>query len=488
MKGDRGSTGGEQGGGEDGGTGGSVATGGRGGSGGGIAGTGGAPPRDAGAGGSDEPRDSGSGGAAGAPGKDGGGGAGGGGDGPVAEAKCARMVPVNTPAALDGALGAVKPGDCILVDDGQYPGIAITAKGTAGAPIVIRAAHRLKAAFTSNVTYSKAEWVTVEGFVLPGVRITDSLNCRLSRCSAKPGGGLTVDGTSDHARIDHCDIGGASTPTDVMHPGGLSTNTLIDHNYFHDLHAPHTITLGCCGATYDYHETGNIAEFNLFANCMSGAELFSVKSSKSTIRYNTVRNSAGDIDIRAGRNNSIYGNYVFNGAGNFGIRMYEDGHRIYNNYVESGRAIAVGPWHEGHAQVKDAIIAFNTFIGRVSMGDDANTLFANNIVVGNVTISAGLAGPGQINPTYKDNIRWMGTGPMAGFALVDPKLARVGDAQVPAAGSPAAGAATTAFPFITDDITGAPRGAKADIGANQFSATPGPRRPLTTADVGPDAP
>ena len=132
------------------------------------------------------------------------------------------------------------------------------------------------------------------------------------------------------------------------HPGGLSTNTLMDHNYFHDLHAPHTITLGCCGATYDYHDTGDVAEYNLFVNCMSGAELFSVKSSASTIRYNTVRNCAGDIDIRAGRHDSIYGNFVFN-SGNFGIRMYEDDHRIYNNYVESGRPIAVGPWHEGHA-------------------------------------------------------------------------------------------------------------------------------------------
>jgi hypothetical protein len=137
--------------------------------------------------------------------------------------------------------------------------------------------------------------------------------------------------------------------------------------------------------------------------------------------------------------------------------------------------------------VKDATIVFNTFIGRVSMGDDANTLFANNLVIGNVTISAGFAGPAQINPMYKDNIRFMGTGPTAGFALVDPKVARMGDVQVITAGSPAIGAAATAVPFVTEDITGAPRGAKSDIGAHQLGGA-GPRRPLTVADVGPDAP
>jgi hypothetical protein len=299
--------------------------------------------------------------------------------------------------------------------------------------------------------------------------------------------GMSVNGTSDHARIDHCDIGGASTPTDVMNPGGFSTNTLIDHNYFHDLHAPHTITLGCCGATYDYHDTGDIAELNLFVNCMSGAELFSVKSSNSTIRYNTVRNSAGDIDIRAGRHDNIHGNFVFNGAGNFGIRMYEDGHHVYNNYVESGRAIAVGPGHEGHAQVKDATIVFNTFIGRVSLGDDANTIFANNIVVGPVTISAGVAGPAPINPTYKDNLVFPGMGPGMGWTTVDPKLVKLGELQVPGPGSPALGAATTSYPFVTDDITGAPRGTRADLGAAQASM-PGVRRPLTQTDVGPEAP
>jgi chondroitinase B-like protein len=402
---------------------------------------------------------------------------------------CVRKVSADSAAALTAALADAKPGDCIAVADGQYPGATLGAKGTAAAPIVLTAVNRLAASFTSGVTMSGAAWVTIEGFGLSGVKITDSQHCRVSRCAVKVGsGGMVVNGTSDATRIDHCDIGGGDTPTDVMNPGGFSTSTLIDHNHFHDLHAPHTITLGCCGPTYDYHDTGDVAEYNLFANCMSGAELFSVKSSSSTIRYNTVRMSQGDIDIRAGRNDSIYGNYVFNGALTFGIRMYEDGHRIYNNYVESGRTISVGPGHMGHAQVKNATIVFNTFVGPVRFGDDVSTVFSNNIVVGPVANIAGLSGTAPITPTYNDNIVLPGPGPAMGFQTIDPQLVRKGEVLAITPASPAVGAATTSFPFVTDDIQGTPRVAKQDLGSQQLSATAGPRRPLTAADVGPDAP
>ena len=41
--------------------------------------------------------------------------------------------------------------------------------------------------------------------------------------------------------------------------------------------------------------------------------------------------------------------------------------------------------------------------------------------------------------------------------------------------------------YVTDDIAGHPR-AKPDIGAQQFSTEMALRRPLTAADVGPNAP
>jgi hypothetical protein len=54
--------------------------------------------------------------------------------------------------------------------------------------------------------------------------------------------------------------------------------------------------------------------------------------------------------------------------------------------------------------------------------------------------------------------------------------------------SKAIGAAVGSYPFVMDDINGIPRGAKPDVGPQQFSTTPPLRRVLTTADVGPTAP
>jgi poly(beta-D-mannuronate) lyase len=376
-----------------------------------------------------------------------------------------------------------------MVADGTYGSVAIGAKGTAAAPIVVRAVNPLKAS-TTTLTFTMASWVVVEGFTHTSVTITDSDHCRVSRCQVSGGAGVVwigVTGSSDSARIDHCEVTGSALADNVFNPTDLSTNTLIDHNYVHDVTGAHVVDLGCCGPMYDYHDTGDIVEFNLFSKANgSGAELLTIKSSKSTFRYNTVVQSNGDLDIRSGRQDAIYGNYVFNQGIGSGIRLYEDNHEIYDNYIESTRALQVGPSGTGHARVTGASIVFNTFVGPVNFGDDLNTTFSNNVVIGNV--SAG----NPTTPTYQANIVFMGSGPSTGFLKVDPKLARSGtmmtDPLMITASSPAVGAAVGSFPFVTDDIQGKPRGAKADIGAEQWSTGPATRPVLTAADVGPNAP
>ena len=58
---------------------------------------------------------------------------------------CKRTVDVTDSGALATAIGGAQAGDCIVLADGTYTFPNITAKGTAAAPIVIRAANRLKA-------------------------------------------------------------------------------------------------------------------------------------------------------------------------------------------------------------------------------------------------------------------------------------------------------------------------------------------------------
>jgi poly(beta-D-mannuronate) lyase len=222
------------------------------------------------------------------------------------------------------------------------------------------------------------------------------------------------------------------------------------------------MTVGCCGAKYDYHDSNAIIEHNLWVRARPGsAELVSIKSSAVHFRYNTLIGTSGDVDIRAGRHDHIYGNYILGGNG---IRLYEDDHRIYNNYVSSGRSLQAGPANAGHAAVKNATIVFNTFLGSVSLTGTGNK-FTNNLLLG---------GGG-------------GAGNLAGSAE-SLGLVRMGEVFVLTATSRARGAAMESFPFVTDDIQGNARGDKPDVGAQQWSMSPGMRRPLTMADVGPDAP
>jgi hypothetical protein len=72
--------------------------------------------------------------------------------------------------------------------------------------------------------------------------------------------------------------------------------------------------------------------------------------------------------------------------------------------------------------------------------------------------------------------------------LVNPTMAAEGGLMRLTASSPAVDVADPAyFPFVVDDIDGQPR-TTADIGADELSTAPVLRRPLTTADVGPEAP
>jgi hypothetical protein len=391
---------------------------------------------------------------------------------------CKQQIDVSGPAALAPALAAAKPGDCLRVADGNYGALTISTKGTADAPIQIKAANLLKAS-ASDLKLETAEHTIVSGFAMSTVLFVNTKYARVTRCQVKGPGTYWVrieeqkgcssgcnndpPGTSDHARLDHCDIGGGSSGKDIFNPTALATNTRIDHNYIHDASGDHLMTLGCCGPKYDYFESGTIVEQNLFVNANgTSAEMISIKGAGVHFRYNTIRKHNGDIDIRAGRKNLIYGNYIL-GPGP-GIRMYEDDHKIYNNYVVGGLSgNQSGPIH---APVKNALVVHNTFTGGVALAGGAGNVSANNILLG-----GGGGGMGNLG------------GPAAAVGL-----SQMGDILVIGAGSKAIGAAVGSYPFVMDDISGHPRGAKPDVGAQQFSTDPPLRKVLTTADVGPMAP
>ena len=380
---------------------------------------------------------------------------------PEEDPPCQKMVNVEGPAALAPALAAAMPGDCLIAADGAYGALTLTAKGTAAAPIQLRAANLLKATAT-NLRLETAEHFIVRGFALSTILFVNTKHARVTRCQVRgPGSGYWVrveeqkgcmngcnnnpPGRSDHARVDHCDIGGGSSSSDIFNPTAFATNTRIDHNYIHDATGPHLMTLGCCGPTYDYFESGTIIEQNLFVNANgTSAEMISIKGANVHFRYNTVRAHRGDIDIRAGKNNHIYGNYIL-GPGP-GLRMYEDNHRIYNNYVVGGlTGNRSGPIH---APVRMATVVHNLFTGGIALAGGSGNVSANNILLG-----GGGGGMGNLG----------GAGAELGFEQKD------GIWTITAA-SKAVGAAVGSYPFVMDDIGGIPA-------ARSWTSVPSSTRP-----------
>jgi hypothetical protein len=257
-------------------------------------------------------------------------------------------------------------------------------------------------------------------------------------------------------------------------------------------------------------------EYNLFERCNGDAEIVSVKTGGNHIRYNTFLESEGTLTFRHGNGNRAYGNFFFgNGKKNTGgIRVYGEDHLVYNNYFEglagsgSRAALSIGAANvdiEGELhlywRVKRLLVAFNTFVNNqsaIEIATDASlpytpqdTVIANNIVVGNkgrfVTQSRALN-----DVTWQNNMMYP-TGPAIVGAnrkpeeirIADPRMTHNGHFYQIGKGSPAIDAAAQVSVTINEDLAGNARGARADIGATEFTNKPGKRMPFTPADVGP---
>ena len=373
------------------------------------------------------------------------------------------------------------------------------------------------------------------------VSINNSNNCRLTRCDFKPpssgngAGWVMLNGNSNNNRVDHNDFG--PNTVDGVHyvwplgnrigrptlsrstwanGGGpfnpnMARDTLVDHNYFHHMASgtAECIVLGGLGMTGDYEDLRTVVEYNLFTNCDGDPELVSIKSSSNIIRYNTVRTSSGGFVSRAGNKNQIYGNFSLQGGKGHGIRIHEMDHVVYNNYIEntSDYPMNIASGHSysdssfSHAQVKRAKVAHNTIVnintrpvifGWGNSGTrtlpPTDSVFANNVLQGSAALTA-FPNPGNMvfsNNIYDGNLG--ASRPQSEFWNTNPMLSRVGELLKLTSGSPAIGYANLSFyPFITDDQDGQPR-SDPDAGADEFATGGILRRPLTTADVGPNAP
>jgi hypothetical protein len=437
---------------------------------------------------------------------------------------CQRTVPVATSAALASAAGAAVAGDCIVLADGDYVFPVLKAKGTAANPIVIAAAHPLKAtASTGSLTYAGAAYLTVQGlsWTAGQIKMDDCDHCRLTRSRlqlTEPATGfdwVTVGGTSSYCRLDHNDLGPKLVIGNMVMLAGSGAQivqyTSIDHNFFHDVQGGagngwETIRAGLSGWTFSSAHT--VIEKNLFLHTTGDPETISVKSSDNVIRYNTMRASQGEFTLRHGNRTSVYGNFILGDgvAGSGGIRVLGGDHKLYNNYIqgvdgagiflEGGESDDTTGMLTDHKQVYRAQVVFNTIVNSrgITVGgahpmQPIDCTVAYNVLAGSGgTVLSEAAG--TVNTRYLGNIVWNGTTPIKGtdaIRLVDPKLAKVGEVFRLSSGSPAIDNASAMFGFVTEDFDGQPRGTP-DVGADEWSSAPATNGLLGAGDVGPAAP
>ncbi|MFE0045574.1 chondroitinase-B domain-containing protein [Streptomyces albireticuli] len=441
----------------------------------------------------------------------------------------AAPVTVSSLDALQKAIDRAVPGDRIVVADGTYTvpsGSALRVSGKKGAgdaPISIVAASRGGVVLQGErgFVFSDSSDIVLSGFAFRQSTTLEipanSSRIRLTRNDFKfadvsgldwvvvRGDDVKIDRNRFHDRTTEgifvvLDGADAKTVAKNLH---LFRNHFSGHRYTGD-NGGEAVRLG--DSARALLSAKAVVEHNLFERCDGDPEAVS----ENTVRYNTVRDSRGGIVLRHGNHSTVEGNYLLGGAE--GIRVYGNDHLIVNNYLGglSGRALVIGSGttrdhHSGESKEERrgndacdrAVIVHNTLFGNKGTlsgeGRDhapQDVVIADNLLVA----SAGsLVSMGKTTGfTWQGNILWGaasdGTLPTGGYRRADPLLRQESDGVFRlAAGSPAIGAATLKSTSVTEDIDGHPRGSARDVGADQYTTSAPVRRPLTTADVGPNA-
>ena len=441
---------------------------------------------------------------------------------------------VTSLAELQQAINSATAGTTITLANGSYAvpsGSPITISnrhGSSGSPITIVAQSRGGVTLTGaqSFVFSGSSDITISGFAFrQSTTLEIPADCpriRLTRndfgLAAAAEHWVVVRG--DDAKIDRNVFHDKSTLGVYLvidGPGSeaMAQRTYILRNYFRDhtfsgSNGGEPIRLGVSGRALSTADA--TVEYNLFERCNGDPEAISVKSSGNTIRYNTIRSSAGGLVLRHGNDNRVESNYLLSGSN--GIRIYGNDHLIVNNYVSgiSGAGVVLGSGTErdhyegepsdsrrGNDAPDRVTITLNTLRNnwQAFVGESQRTVpplgcvVSDNLMVGDSGDLVDM--PYLSGLTWSGNILWgqaaNGNIPSSGFTRADPKLAAGSDGVYRlGSGSAAVNAASVDHSGqVTDDVDGQTRTAPYDVGADEYSTATPVRRPLNAADVGPNA-
>ena len=435
----------------------------------------------------------------------------------------ANPIIVSSIPDLQKAINEAKPGDIILLKKGIFTvtaDILINKAGTKTLPITIAAEEPGNTEISGNGGFhlqAGATYIIIRGFKFTHEAskarcLQGSSFCRWTQnIFETPGTGdyLTIAG-SDH-EIDYNTFQNKDSLGKFIAIKGtgsqIAERLWIHHNYFKthknqgNRNGAEALQFGLSG--FSLSSSNSVVEYNLFEDCAGENELISVKASRVTVRYNTIRNCPAQFTLRHGNFNQVYGNFFINTPG---LRIFGDDHLIHSNHFENcsiginigngGAEVADGAPLTSHDRPDRVMIAFNTLVNNKTniiqtarnngLGSTRITI-ANNIIQGGGP-AASIVGP-AINHFWEGNMIFntAGTGdmPAGSFMMIDPKLDRdaAGEFHLQKS-SPAINSSQGKYSAVITDMDGQTRRLPLDIGADEISDDPVKTRILYPADVG----
>lgn len=351
-------------------------------------------------------------------------------------AEPARDIRIRNQQEFATALPGLKPGDRVVLADGEWRDfqILLTGKGRPGRPITLTAQTPGKVILSGQSNLRLAgEYLLVSNLVFrdgwsPTGEVVSFRRSRDARANHSRVTGVVIDrynqpdrGQSDHwvalygrdNRFDHNHLAGkrnaGTTLVVVRDPQqGLDNRHRIDHNWFGPRpnlgsNGGETIRVGTSHDSQSDSHT--VVEHNWFERCDGEVEVVSNKSGGNVYRGNVFFRSRGALVLRHGDGNRVEDNVFLGGdePHTGGIRVINRNQTVRNNYLEGlagdGFASALSVMYgvpdsplNRYVQVDNAVIENNTFVSARSLflgaGMDAersaapvNSRFAGNLIV-----------------------------------------------------------------------------------------------------------
>ena len=306
---------------------------------------------------------------------------------------------------LNNGIKSAVAGDSIIMANGIWKDVQIVFKGNGkkGKYISLKAETAGKVLIEGESSLAiSGNWMYISGLVFtkgytPGNIVINfktsdtnyAYNCVVSNCVIEKfnqpfretiDNWLSLWGKNN--TIEYCYFGGKTNEGCTLIVCPNDSNSIhnkhhIYHNYFGPRprlgsNAGECIRIGTGEFCTLSSET--VVEENYFEHCRGEVEIISNKSCNNQFINNTFYESEGSLVLRHGNNALVKGNWFIGNGKPFtgGIRIINEGHRIFNNYFYKLRgdefrspltimnAIPNSP-PTGYAAVKNVILANNTW-------------------------------------------------------------------------------------------------------------------------------